>query len=550
MDALHIISDQKNTQGGTASSGAALATPLEENPHKKSNLRGGRGRKAGPELTRAVHDVQASEERLKHDIARLNLDKERLSEQVGDLEARLKVAREEGLLKSTVKRLEALLTEAHDKLNTLNGVIPTESTSRDRTLMEEVLKKWKEYEHERTNQARAESKINKNLEDKRAEGDFNRARATAHALKEEIHALVKQGELIVENDTPNPVHDEWVSYTSEQAKIEAGELTKKYTPIPASPSEVSGQLSVVSPELAGGEVVEPVEVVPTVLPVPTHDIHPIITDGVTVEKEPETSNNEDYLAKAQAGDEAWELAQQQLKILEEQNHVLKQEVLQEPLIVPEELKIETKEEVLVKDESGTVDLSEAPIAPPTAKKEPISIEQSEPIEKETVEEPITEEAMVAEKQEAVEKEQPLPEISAGGTRRYSPTMPQEITPTDPQVLVYADKQVHEHLNNLFGEKGRFGFGEVDGVDSHDWKDPQVGFANKTVAEIMDTKLEVSPGDGKKHFGIEDYAATSKMQEYLELALKETGVHPLSEEKTIDYLKRASAVTIDKFMKKG
>lgn len=537
MDALHIISGQNNTQGGTASSGATQATPLAENSHKKSNLRGGRGRKAGPELTRAVHDVQASEERLKHDIARLNLDKERLSEQVSDLEARLKVAREEGLLKSTIKRLEALLAEAHDKLNILKGVIPAESTSRDRTLMEDVLKKWREYEHERTNQARAESKINKNPEDKRAEGDFNRARATAHALKQEIHGLVKQGELIVENDTPNPIHDEWVSYTGEQAKIEADGLAKNN----AQSADVPIVLSVPS--------VPPVSEVFPVLPMPTHDIHPAITDGVTIEKEPETPN-EDYLAKAQAGDEAWELAQQQLKILEEQNNVLKQEVLQAPLIVPEELKIETKEEVVTKNEPEAVDQSETTVVPPTAEEEPVSIEQPKPKEEETAEEPIMEEVMVAEKQEAIKTEQPLLEISTGETRRYSPTMPQEITPTDQQVLAYADKQVHEHLNNLFGEKGRFGFGSVDGIDSPDWKDSQVGFVNKTVAEIMATKLEVFPSDGKKHFGIEDYASTKNMQEYLGLALKETGIHPLSEEKTMDYLKRASAVTIGKFMKKG
>ncbi|MEK7569091.1 MAG: hypothetical protein AAB497_03180 [Patescibacteria group bacterium] len=531
MDALHIISDQKNTQGGTASSGATQATPLAENSHKKSNLRGGRGRKAGPELTRAVHDVQASEVRLKHDIARLKLDEDRLAEQVGDLETRLKVAREEGLLKSTVKRLEALLTEAHDKLNILKGVIPADSTSRDRILMEEVLKKWKEYEHERTNQARAESKINQSPEDKRAEGDFNRARATAHALKEEIHALVKQGELVAENSTPSPVHDEWVSYTREQAKTEAEALAKKHS----QNIDLPPVLPVPSVPLVPPEPVPDVQSAPPDLPVPTHDIHPAVTDGVTTEREPEATN-EDYLAKAKAGDEAWETAQKQLKELEEKNHALQQEVSQEPLIVPEEAVAETNTETTAEATPAIIE----------------SIEQSEPIAKETTEEPVvkTEVATIStEKPEAIKTEQPLPETPERKAEPYAPTIPKEITPTDQLVLVYAEKQVHEHINNLFGEKGHFGFGAVDGMNSPDWNDPQVGFADKTVAEIMGTKLEVFPSDGKKHFGVEDYAATNKMQEYLDLALKETGVHPLSGEKAIDYLKRASAITIGKFMKK-
>ena len=545
MDALHNISDQNDDQKGKPlPEGTSAALPSKD-PHKKSNLRGGRGRKAGPELTRAVHDVQASEVRLKHDIARLKLDEDRLTEQVSDLEARLKTAQEEGLLKSTVKRLEALLTEAHDKLNILKGVIPADSTSRDRTLMEEVLKKWKEYEHERTNQARAESTINRSPEDKRAEGDFNRARTTAHALKEEIHALVKQGELIVDSSTPSPVHDEWVSYTREQAKTEAEEFAQKHTqnadpspeiteefpiaPAPIQHSTFDIQYSAPTP------TVPPVPPVPPVLPVPTQDIHPIITDGLTTEEEPKVPND-DYLAKAQAGDEAWEIAQKQLKELEEQNHALQQEVLQEPLIVPEEAVVDT----------STENTAEATPAIPEV------IEPSEKVADETREEPVarTEEATVStEKPEAIKTEQPLPEIPEEKAEPYIPTMPQEIAPTDQLVLTYADKQVHEHVNNLFGEKGRFGFGAIDGMNSPNWNDPQVGFADKTVAEIMGTKLEIFPSDDKKHFGIEDYAATNKMQGYLNLALAETGVSPFPEEKAIDYLKRASTITIGKFMEK-
>lgn len=532
MDALHIISDQKNAQGGGASSRAANATNLAENSHKKSNLRGGRGRRAGPELARAMHDVQASETRLKHDIVRLNGDKERLIEQVDDLEKRIVVAKEEGLLKSTIKRLEALLTEAHDKLKILEGVIPAESSSRDRALMEEVLKKWREYEHERTNQARAESKISQSPENKHAEGDFNRARATAHALKEEIHALVKQGELVVENSTPSPMHDEWVSYTREQARVEREVLAKKHKknitvstvfednknekiaagvaletapPIPASPPDVREAVSAISKV----PLIPPVtDIHPTTTDT---DIHPIITDGVSTEELKEKEIEVNYLAKADVGEVAWEHAQQQLEKIEKKNFANKQKAQQTPLIVPEEVMVGTNTELSVKEEGHSVEQVGQP--------------------------------------EATTSEQPSPEILAKRVEQAIP-VPEETASDEQNVRTYAEEQVHAHINKLFGKKGFLGFVGTAGMDSIDWKDPQVGFANKTIARILEIKTETLTDDGTKYFGVEDPVATDKMQKYLQFARTETGVDPLPGEKVEDYLMRASVIIIGKFIGKG
>lgn len=514
MDDLHNTTDAKRRDEGADPAGEVPQENLSIHSTIKAPVRrGGRGRKASPELTRAVHDVRASEERIKHDITRLNGDKERLVEQVNDLEERLAAAKKEGLLKSTIKRLEALLTEAHDKLSILEGVLPEQSISRDRALMEEVLKKWHEYDRERTNQAHAESRINKTPEDKRAEGDFNRARAAAHALKEEIGSLVKQGELIVENSTQSPVRDEWVSYTREQAKMEIEEFAKKHpqnAELADIPLEEGAKIMEETAEKIVPEIIIPEETLPAqettekkatdaIPQSPMMDIHPatidldthpLVTDEVTTE-EPKIIND-DYITKAEVGDAAWNITQQQTEELYKKNFGIQPEE-QTPLIVPEEAGVETN--------------IEFPVAEEVAK-----IEPPEAIESETKEEPVA--------------------------------------PTDPQTLAYAEKQIHNHINTLFEKKRFLGFGAIQGTDSLDWKDPQVGFVNKTVSEILGTRMESFPKDGKKHFGIEDFAATDKMQKYLQLALQETGVEPLPEEKVGGYLTRASSIAIGKFLKKG
>lgn len=130
------------------------------------------------------------------------------------------------------------------------------------------------------------------------------------------------------------------------------------------------------------------------------------------------------------------------------------------------------------------------------------------------------------------------------------TMPAEFTPSNPQVIEYANQQVHGHINNLFGSKGFLGIGAEDGVNSINWKDPEVGFANKTVEQVMNAKPSNFPEDGARHFGIEDYSATEKMKSYLTLAGKETGVMPHRGENVQTYINRAAAVNIDRFMKNG
>ncbi|KKS27319.1 MAG: hypothetical protein UU88_C0008G0018 [Parcubacteria group bacterium GW2011_GWC1_42_11] len=130
------------------------------------------------------------------------------------------------------------------------------------------------------------------------------------------------------------------------------------------------------------------------------------------------------------------------------------------------------------------------------------------------------------------------------------TEPQVSTPKDPQVLAFADKQVHEHVNSMFGTRGFLGFGSETGIDSAHWKHPQVGFSTKTVGEIMTAEPKVLYEDGSKHFGIEDSSATEKMRDYLKALFKETGLQPKQGITVENYIKDAEAIKIGKLMNKA
>ncbi len=130
------------------------------------------------------------------------------------------------------------------------------------------------------------------------------------------------------------------------------------------------------------------------------------------------------------------------------------------------------------------------------------------------------------------------------------TARQEILPSDPRVLVYAEQAVTTDINEVLGSKGFFGFFAQNGVDSINWKDAEVGFANQSVDKVLATHAFPATGDGGMQFGIENYSATTKMQEYLLSVKNGTGVPVLTGEKVADYIKRVATITISSKMNKG
>ena len=116
-----------------------------------------------------------------------------------------------------------------------------------------------------------------------------------------------------------------------------------------------------------------------------------------------------------------------------------------------------------------------------------------------------------------------------------------------QMLAIKTQQINNDIDKMFGSKGLIGLGSESGADSLDWKDQRVGFANKTVEEVMGTtsgkpRLSNYGRIVRMNSGIENSAATKKIQEYLTNIFKETDAKPEKGEKVADYLKRVATLT--------
>lgn len=112
-----------------------------------------------------------------------------------------------------------------------------------------------------------------------------------------------------------------------------------------------------------------------------------------------------------------------------------------------------------------------------------------------------------------------------------------------QLLAIKTQQINNDLNKMFGTRGIFGIGKTSGIDSPDWKDPQAGFANKTVEEVVGTTSGkprlLRYGRGvERNFGIKSSEATRDMKEYLTETFNKTRIPPKTGEKTGEYITRA------------
>lgn len=121
------------------------------------------------------------------------------------------------------------------------------------------------------------------------------------------------------------------------------------------------------------------------------------------------------------------------------------------------------------------------------------------------------------------------------------TMPQQIVPENPEVLAFAKKGVHDYVNSVFGSKGIFGFGAVDGMKSPNWLD----IANRPVDEIMNAQPNLVPLSGGLNVGIENNDTLARAQGMILKAIKDTGLHQASGETTENFLTRAAAAAYGK-----
>ena len=112
-----------------------------------------------------------------------------------------------------------------------------------------------------------------------------------------------------------------------------------------------------------------------------------------------------------------------------------------------------------------------------------------------------------------------------------------------QILEQAGTQVHNHINSLFGTKGFFGFGAVDGMNTPNWKDATHGFANKTVTEIIQIKPENMQSVAGS-IGVDNKDAVIAIRKYIDETSFNSRVQPLEGETLANYLKRATAMAIN------
>lgn len=479
--------------------------------------------KTNPELKQVVHDIQSSEDRLDHYVARLQEDKTALLKQINKLEEQLNIAKNSGLPEETVRRLETLQREAQDKLKMLSGAVPENILSRDRAAMQKIVKKWHEYDQVRTNQAIAENKFNKNPEDKRAEGDINRARTAAYALNQEISSLVKQSEGAIAGNTPDQTLDQGIAYSREQSIADAEARAQKKTP---QPFAETAQEPAKKPIIKSVQPFDEAALKETAPATPEVDLDPVVWEDLHPEIE------EPALPEQIAVVENVPTIPTPAPIIEK--------VPIAPIQEPEPLPISAVESVpqtegFAKEQPAAVPAPEVQPVQLENKKEEVVVPPTPPAPPQPISVPEPEA-----KPASPFTPTPEPEIIA-------PTMPQDIMPSDPQALAYADTQIHNHLDILFGKKGFWGMGITKGVDSPHWKDALYGFADKPVAEILAAEPEALTEQKGTVVGIKNRAQLEKMQDYIMLALSETGVHPGTGEKAEDYLKRAAAITIGRFM---
>lgn len=136
--------------------------------------------------------------------------------------------------------------------------------------------------------------------------------------------------------------------------------------------------------------------------------------------------------------------------------------------------------------------------------------------------------------------------SASSSPVETPTQtPEGATQSSPaEVATYTNERVHSFVNNLFGSKGFFGFGGVDGMKTANWAD----FAGRPALEVIEADSNIMPPAGALDVGMNNHDALTKMQGAINTIISETGVQPTQGESVEKFLNRAAASTFGKVIK--
>lgn len=558
---------------------------MDENTNNRGNVvRGGRGSAGEPtEIRESIAEARKEAVRIDHDLAKLKNDKDALLFTVADLRVKEKQSVDMELSDET-EAIRKEIIKAEEKIDKINGVLHETSSPEDHKKIQKIVSEWygekRNWWNERARFKKAEKTLEKNPDDRHAQGDANRARAEMHVVSERLGEVATQAELAIKSEVAKPAQSEGIFFTYEQALLEREALAKRHK---ESTSEVAPEIAVEkeiiqeeSPEEVVQEVTtleqEPIykapeqaapilfqnveERMPVVkfLPDPEadDDLLPIVTEHAEMPvKHPQVSRpalsgflkkilnfSSGIVTKSKAmPKEVVTGVPDIVATTEEPVQEIAKEEPQEEIVSPDEFlekqlftEFETSEQPSVgttKEPSFQEETPVAVLAEPTPEETtPVPSAPQEILPDETVDIP---------------------------TEEYVAGMPQEITPGNTAELTQIESQAEEVLRNdmdeIFGEKnGPFGiFGHTNGMDSKNWKDPRAGFGVKTVGEVMNANPSSPIVGGEVSFGIENPDKVEKMKKYLANVRYVSGLSLEANESTplADFIRRGAIAKLSK-----
>lgn len=448
------------------------------------------------EIKRAIFETTKDLKHVDKDIEKIEHDREELLADLAELRS-YKKGQEEGVVSAANgKLIERSIRAIQKRIQKMSGAITNLSLSETQKKLHTIITEWKEGKKElrgaRAAHVRAEQHLAKEPTSRKALGDANRAEATIYDTNLKLDKIAQEAILAESSMAPNPVSDESVDIHTGEEKVESEKL-----------------------KVGSEEKSEKIEETPVRGIAQEEGIHYTHEQMLADEKE-----RAQILAERDPVQNEWIHYTHEQALADEK-------VLETTHTIPAESIITDTLSELAQRETPALEIPEEPVA------------------RESVSE-AREEARKPEETVAHPTELPAPEPhilledSETLAEEHKKIAEKKVAPS------YADTVLGDHLNKLFGRKGFLGFGAQEGIASPHWMDPNVGFASRTVDEILGSPAQPSTDEEiSEGVGIENKQETTKMKDYLSQAIEQTSVAPLANEKAAEYVKRAIATAAGK-----
>lgn len=238
VDPALVTEEIKQLMGGKPQEESTAGVTEEESAQSKPSMakqgrnRGGRGSIGEPtEIRQSIEEARREGVRIDHDLAKLKNDKEALLFTLADLRVRERQMVEKKLTYET-NAFRKEIAKAQKKIDEINGVLPETNVSDDHRKVQRIINEWnagkRDWRNERARFQKAEKKLEKNPNDRRAQGEANRARVEMQTTDENLDRVAREAEVIAENKTATHIEDEGVFYTHEQAEADRKDWEERH----------------------------------------------------------------------------------------------------------------------------------------------------------------------------------------------------------------------------------------------------------------------------------------------------------------------------------